>query len=80
MPKKRKIGFVVSNKMQKTVVVKTTRLKMHPLYKKRYKVSKKFKAHTEDRCEIGDKVVIEETRPISKTKHWKVVKIIKEKR
>ncbi|MCD6568626.1 30S ribosomal protein S17 [bacterium] len=76
---KRKLkGIVVSDKMQKTVVVKVTRLKFHPKYKKYYRVSKKFKAHDEEnQCRVGDKVIIEETRPISKEKRWKVVAIIK---
>jgi len=71
-------GIVVSDKMQKTVVVKVTRLKFHPKYKKYYRVSKKFKAHDEkNQCRVGDKVIIEETRPLSKEKRWKVVAIIK---
>ena len=76
---KRKLkGIVVSDKMQKTVVVKVTRLKFHPKYKKYYRVSKKFKAHDEkNQCRVGDKVIIEETRPLSKEKRWKVVAIIK---
>ena len=73
--KKRKlIGTVVSDKMQKTVVVKIDRMKMHPKYLKQYKVSRKFKAHDEKReYHVGDKVVIEETRPLSKEKRWVVV-------
>ena len=66
---KRKIfeGVVVSNKMQKTVVVKVERKKMHPLYKKIIRVFKKYKAHDEyNQCKEGDKVLIIETRPLSK--------------
>ncbi|KPJ57312.1 30S ribosomal protein S17 [Parcubacteria bacterium DG_74_2] len=77
MSKKRLIGKVVSNKMQKTVVVKVERLKEHPKYKKRFKVHKKYKAHDEkEECEVGDTVLIEECRPISKEKNWRVIKKI----
>ncbi len=66
-------GEVVSNKMDKTVVIKVSRLKVHPKYKKRYKITKRFKAHDEkNECHVGDKVIIEETRPLSKGKRWKV--------
>lgn len=77
MPKRQLEGVVVSDKMQKTVVVKVERIKEHPKYKKRYKVHKKYKAHDEKgEYHIGDKVVIENTRPISKEKRWRVVKRI----
>ena len=67
-------GTVVSDKMDKTVVVKVSRLKEHPRYKKKYEVDKKFKAHDEEEeYETGDEVVIEECRPISKDKKWKVI-------
>lgn len=67
-------GIVVSNKMSKTVVVSVNRLEVHPKYKKRYQVSKKFKAHDEKgEYQVGDKVVIEETRPLSREKRWRVV-------
>lgn len=59
--------------MIKTVVVRVERLKEHPKYKKRYKVSKKYKAHTNEAHQIGDKVIIEECRPMSKEKRWRVV-------
>lgn len=77
MPKRQLKGTIVSTKMQKTVVVKVGRIKMHPKYKKRYIVHKKYKAH----CNLsdlkeGDKVIIEEHRPISKEKKWKVIKKI----
>lgn len=67
-------GTVVSNKMDKTVVVAVQRLVEHPLYRKKYTVTSKFKAHDEDnRCQIGDAVEITETRPISRDKRWIVV-------
>ena len=67
-------GVVVSDKMNKTVVVKVSRFVKHPLYGKFYQVSKKYKAHDEDnKYKIGDKVDIVETRPISKDKFFKVV-------
>lgn len=74
MPKRKLTGTVVSDKMQKTVVVEVERLKVHPVYKRRFKVSKKYKAHTDTgEFHTGDKVVIEETLPISKDKKWKVI-------
>ncbi len=67
-------GVVVGDKMDKTVVVSTSRFVKHPLYGKFYKVSKKYKAHDEsNKYKIGDKVEIVETRPISKDKRFKVV-------
>jgi len=74
--KKRRLrGVIVSDKMQKTVVVAVTRLKRHPKYKKYFKVTKKFKAHDEkNEYKIGDIVLIEQTRPISKEKRWRVLK------
>jgi len=77
---RKKKGIVVSNKTAKTVVVRVDRLKTHPLYKKQYKVSKKYHAHTDMECQIGDVVLIEESRPLAKTKFWKVVEVIKEKK
>ena len=68
-------GVVVSDKMDKTVVVKVSRFIKHPLYGKFYQTSKKYKAHDEEnKYKIGDSVEIVETRPISKDKHFKVVK------
>ena len=68
-------GVVVSDKMDKTVVVSVSRFVKHPLYGKFYKVSKKYKAHDEDNtCKVGDKVEIVETSPISKDKRFKVIK------
>ena len=70
-------GVVVSDKMDKTVVVLEEKIDFHPLYKKRVKKSKKYKAHDEENaCKIGDKVKIMETRPLSKDKNWRVVEII----
>lgn len=75
MPKRKLIGKIVSDKSQKTVVVKVERIKKHPKYKKRYKVFKKYKAHDEKGdYKVGDKVMIEECRPISKEKKWRVKK------
>ncbi len=74
MPKKRRTGTVVSNKMIGTVVVAVERMKDHPLYHKAYRVTKKYHADTAGQdYEVGQTVTIEETRPISKLKTWKVV-------
>ena len=79
--RKIRLGVVVSNKMDKTVLVKSETLIPHPIYKKRIKKSKKFKAHDENnQCNIGDKVRIEETRPLSKTKCWRVVEVLEKAR
>jgi len=75
--RKMRFGKVTSNKTDKTVVVMSESLIPHPIYKKRIKRSKKFKAHDEGNlCNIGDMVKIEETRPLSKTKCWRVVEIV----
>jgi len=75
MAKNQLIGKIISDKMQKTVVVEVERIKEHPKYKRRYKVSKKYKAHDEEgEYKIGDRVIIEECRPISKEKRWRVIK------
>ena len=77
MPKRKLTGIVVSDKMQKTVVVKVERIIEHPKYKRRYKSHKKYKAHCENKeYQAGDNVIIEETTPISKDKCWKVIKKI----
>lgn len=74
MTKRRLKGEVVSDKMQKTVVVNVTRLRKHPKYLKYYKVSRRFKAHDENNeYKTGDRVIIEETRPSSKEKRWRVI-------
>jgi small subunit ribosomal protein S17 len=71
------VGIVVSDKMDKTVTVAVERRTQHPLYKRVIKKTKTFKAHDEEnQCNEGDKVRIMETRPLSKTKRWRVVDII----
>lgn len=73
-------GTIVSDKMKKTVVVKVDRLKLHPKYKKYFKMSTKFKAHDEKgEYKTGDEVIIQETRPMSKEKRWKVVELVRRK-
>lgn len=75
--KRTKVGLIVSDKMDKTVVVRVDSVKHHPKYKKTYRVSKKFKAHDENNeYHTGDKVEIEETRPLSKDKTFKVLRKI----
>ncbi len=72
------IGTVISNKMDKTVVVQVETLKQHPDYKKYVRKRKNFKAHDEkNSCELGDVVRCMETRPISKEKHWRVVEVVR---
>lgn len=79
--KRRLIGLVVSDKMQKTRVVAVTRLKKHPKYLKQYKSTAKFKAHDENNeYRAGDKVVIEETRPLSKDKRWVITGLVEKKK
>jgi small subunit ribosomal protein S17 len=75
MPKKKLTGMVVSDKMQKTVVVQVEDIKEHPKYKRRYKTHKKYKAHDQNQeYHVGDTVVIEETKPMSKDKRFTVIK------
>lgn len=75
--RKSRIGKVVSDKMDKTIVVSIEDSVKHPLYKKIVKRTVKFKAHDENNeCGVGDRVVIMETRPISKDKRWRLVKIL----
>ncbi len=75
--RKTQIGVVVSDKMDKTVVVKVDRLIKHPVYNKYIKRSAKYKAHDKDNsCKAGDRVLIVETRPLSKDKRWQVRQII----
>lgn len=77
MPKKMYTGKVLSDRMDKTVVVGVTRLYQHPAYKKTVKKLTKFKAHDEgNKCKVGDTVSIIETRPLSKEKRWAVLEII----
>ncbi len=75
--RKERVGIVVSDKMQKTIVVKVERTVKHPLYHKSVKKYSKFVAHDEkEEARIGDKVRIMETRPLSKTKCWRLVEIL----
>ena len=77
-PRRTKVGRVTSNKMQKTVVVSVESVTRHRLYGRTLRRTKSFKAHDEtNRCEIGDTVIIAESRPISKDKHWVVQDIIR---
>ncbi len=78
MPSKVRTGIVVSNKMDKTVVVRVERMAEHPLYGKRIKRAKKYVAHdANNQCGMGDEVKIRETRPLSKTKRWELVEIMR---
>lgn len=77
MPKKQLVGTVVSNKMEKTVVVEVETKKRHPVYHKVVKKRKKFKAHDEVGVKAGDTVIIVESRPLSKDKRWKVIESTK---
>ncbi len=75
--RKRMVGLVVSDKMDKTVSVQVEGLTKHPAYKKYIIRSRKYKAHDEENtCRIGDKVLIEETRPLSKDKRWRVKQVL----
>ncbi len=68
-------GIIVSDKMENTVVVQVTRVKTHPIYRKQYKASTKFMVHDDSGDhKKGDEVIIEETRPMSKNKRWKIIK------
>ncbi|MCL4387160.1 MAG: 30S ribosomal protein S17 [Patescibacteria group bacterium] len=73
--KRRLKGKIVSNKMEKTLVVAVDRIKEHPLYKKKFRVTTKFKVHAENSKDfnIGDEVTIEESKPLSKDKRWVVI-------
>ncbi|MCQ2145581.1 MAG: 30S ribosomal protein S17 [Bacteroidales bacterium] len=75
--RKERIGVVVSNKMEKSIVVAVARKEMHPIYGKFVKKTTKFVAHDEkNECSIGDTVRIMETRPLSKSKNWRLVEIV----
>ncbi|PTM03546.1 MAG: 30S ribosomal protein S17 [Bacteroidetes bacterium] len=75
--RKERIGLVTSNKMDKSIVVAVEKKQKHPMYGKFIKLTKKFHAHDEKNdCNIGDTVRIMETRPLSKTKNWRLVEII----
>jgi len=72
-----KVGRVVSDKMDKTIVVSIERLQRHPLYKRVIRLSTKFKAHDEDNeAHVGDTVLIEESRPLSATKRWRLIEVL----
>lgn len=75
--RKRLQGVVTSDKMDKTVIVKVTTVKRHPMYGKVVRLDKKYKAHDEENvCQIGDRVEIIESKPISREKRWSVVSIL----
>jgi small subunit ribosomal protein S17 len=75
--RKTKVGRVVSDKMDKTIVVSVERLARHPLYKRVIRLTTKFKAHDEENdAHTGDTVLIEESRPLSATKRWRLVKVV----
>ena len=75
--RKTKVGRVVSDKMDKTIVVSIERLARHPLYKRVIRLTSKFKAHDElNEAHVGDTVLIEESRPLSATKRWRLVEIV----
>jgi len=75
--RKTKVGRVVSDKMDKTIVVSVERLARHPLYKRVIRLSTKFKAHDEENdARTGDTVLIEESRPLSATKRWRLIKVV----
>src|SRR3954451_19335085 len=75
--RKTKVGRVVSDRMDKTIVVSVERLARHPLYKRVIRLSTKFKAHDEaNEAHIGDTVLIEESRPLSATKRWRLVQVV----
>ena len=72
-----KVGRVVSDKMDKTVVVSVERLRRHPIYKRVVRLSSKFKAHDdENNARVGDTVRIEESRPLSREKRWRVIEVV----
>ncbi len=76
--RQQKVGRMVSNKAEKTIIVAVESLKKHRIYKRTYKQTKRFHVHDEENTgQLGDTVRIEESRPISKLKHWRLVEIIK---
>ncbi len=76
--RQQKVGRVVSNKMDKTIVIVVESMKKHRIYKRTYKQTKRFYAHDEQNvCQVGDLVRIEESRPLSKLKRWRLVEIVK---
>jgi len=78
MPKANKVGIVTSNKMNKTVVVSVERLVQHSMYRRAFKKTSTFMAHDEEnQCQIGDRVRIVESPPLSKRKRWRVTEIVR---
>ena len=77
MPLKQQVGIVTSNKMNKTIVVRIENRYSHRVYSKTITKTKKYLAHDElEKCNIGDKVVLQECRPLSKRKRWKLIKVL----
>ena len=77
MPVKQQIGIVISNKMKKSVVIKVENRYSHPIYSKTLTKTKKYLVHDEfDECNIGDQILVEECRPLSRRKRWKLIKIL----
>jgi len=77
MPVKEKVGIVISNNMQKTIVVKVENKYPHPIYSKTIIKTKKYLVHDDiGECNIGDQVLVQECRPLSRRKRWKLIKII----
>lgn len=75
--RKTRVGVVISDKMDKTVVVRVETTHRHPMYRKTLRHVRKFKAHNaENQARAGDRVLLEETRPLSKEKHWRVVQVL----
>ncbi|OPL19937.1 MAG: 30S ribosomal protein S17 [Candidatus Aegiribacteria sp. MLS_C] len=74
-------GTVISDAMDKTVVVEVVSVKSHPVYKKRFRTTKKYYVHDEENlCGVGDRITIAETRPLSKTKRWRVLDVVERAR
>jgi len=81
MPKRKLIGEIVSDTMDQTVVVQVQRIKQHPKYRRYVRVHKRYKAHDEkNEYKTGDKVIIEETLPISRDKKWRVIGLVNTKK
>jgi len=79
--RKERTGVVISDKMDKTITVRVERVRRHPMYNKLIRTAAKFKAHDEkNAAKMGDTVRIEETRPLSKTKRWRLIEVIKSAR
>ena len=77
MPVKEKVGIVISNKMEKTIVVKVESRYPHPIYSKTMTKTRKYLAHDEmGECNIGDQVLVQECRPLSKRKRWALIKVL----